>query len=73
MKHRTYIDGDLVEYTGETKQIHGGNFYVFLYIEGLKKGKEGVTQRGPNGEDRLADLAKKEWKEQQKQFARLHA
>jgi hypothetical protein len=73
MKHTTYICGDLAEYTGKMKQIHGGSFYVFRYLEGEKKGKEGVTQRGPSGQDIYADLAKKEWKEQQEQFSRLHA
>lgn len=44
---RTYIGGDVVEYTGETMQLHGGTFYVVEFMEGRRKYTTGVTQRPP--------------------------
>lgn len=44
---RTFIAGDMVEYTGETRQIHGGLFYVVEFVEGAAIGQTRVTQRPP--------------------------
>ena len=38
-----YINGDAVEFTGEVRQLHGGEFRVFRWLEGVKVGQEGVT------------------------------
>jgi hypothetical protein len=39
-----YINGDAVEFTGEVRQLHGGEFRVFRWLEGVKVGQEGVTR-----------------------------
>ena len=47
MKAISYRNGDQIEYTGKTMKIHGGLFYEFTYLDGLKKGENGVTQNVP--------------------------
>lgn len=72
MKTETYINGDRGTYTGETQMLHGGLFWNVLMHEGKMAGKIAVTQHGPNGENPLRDEYQKAWKDQQKQFSRLH-
>lgn len=43
----TYINGDKVEYVGTSKMLHGAVAYDVVFIEGLRKGKAGVTYRAP--------------------------
>lgn len=48
----SHRNGDKIAYTGKTMKIHGGFFYEFTYLDGLKKGQIEVTQSYP--EDREA-------------------
>lgn len=66
----TYFKGDRIAYTG-TQAPDG--FYGFKYLDGEKAGQEGVTARGPQGEDPYAERAKKEWTDQQEGFRRLRS
>jgi hypothetical protein len=43
-----YFKGDKIKFTGNTKDLHGGTFHEFEYIEGHKKGQLGHTQYGPD-------------------------
>jgi Inorganic Pyrophosphatase/Type III restriction enzyme, res subunit len=45
-----YFKGDQIRYTGETRELHGGTFHVFTYLEGPKSGEEGVTTQAPDTE-----------------------
>jgi len=47
----SYRNGDKIEYTGRTMKIHGGFFYEFTYLDGLKKGQNGVTQNYPENQE----------------------
>jgi hypothetical protein len=47
---KRYYKGDLAEYTGESKEMHGGKFFALKMLEGIHKGKIFWTQHGPNGE-----------------------
>ena len=71
-KPQTYVQGDLAEYTGETRQIAGGTFYVVTVLEGTRKGKEAVTQRRPDGSNPNTEQAQQAWKDQQAEAKRLH-
>ena len=51
MKAISYRNGDQIEYTGKTMKIHGGLFYEFTYLDGLKKGENGVTQNVPEDKE----------------------
>ena len=42
-----YRNGDKCEYTGKTVTLHGGLFYEFIWLEGVRKGQTGVTQCAP--------------------------
>jgi hypothetical protein len=42
-----YHAGDKVRYTGKKQTLHGGEFHEFEYLDGHKKGKTGVTMKGP--------------------------
>jgi hypothetical protein len=69
----TYINGDKAEYTGETREIAGGTFHVVKFLEGLRAGKEGVTQRGPDGVSPNDARAKAEWQRQQEDARKIAA
>jgi hypothetical protein len=40
-------NGEEIRYTGETRMLHGGLFYVFVWLTGARKGTEGVTMHAP--------------------------
>jgi len=67
VKTHFYVKGDAYAYTGETRTIHGGLFYVGR--DGA--GREAVTMRGPNGSDPMADQAKADHKAMQDGFRKL--
>ena len=72
-KPTTYINGDKVEFTGETRDIAGGKFYVFKFLEGTRAGKEGVTQRGPDGKSPDDGRAQAEFRQQQEDARKIAA
>jgi hypothetical protein len=51
MKAISHRNGDRIEYTGKTMKLHGGFFYEFTYLDGLKKGQVGVTQSYPEDKE----------------------
>jgi len=51
MKATSYRNGDKIEYTGKTMKLHGGFFYEFTYLDGIKKGEKGVTQNVPENKE----------------------
>lgn len=67
MKTHFYLKGEPYAYTGETRMIYGGLFYVGRDMAG----REAVTMRGPDGSDPLAEQAKVEYKMMQDCFRRL--
>ena len=71
MNKTTYINGDEAEYTGETRTLSGGLFYVVKFTEGRKTGEEAVTMRTPDGCDPWAAAAKADRAEMQAGFSRL--
>ncbi len=42
-----WCGGNKVRFTGKTQILHGGTFHEFVYLDGPKKGKIGVTQHPP--------------------------
>jgi len=47
MNEFTYINGDKVEYTGNTEDLHGATAYEVVFVEGHREGETAVTYRGP--------------------------
>jgi hypothetical protein len=72
-KPTTYVNGDLAEYTGETREISGGTFYVVNMLEGTKAGQEAVIRRAPAGTDPNTAEKQAEWQQQQEEFRRLNS
>jgi hypothetical protein len=72
-KPTTYINGDKAEYTGETREIAGGTFYVVKFLEGNREGTEGVTQRRPDGTSPDDGRAQAEWQQQQADARKIAA
>ncbi|MFY7895512.1 MAG: hypothetical protein ACOVP8_04705 [Phycisphaerales bacterium] len=72
-KPTTYINGDKAEYTGETREIAGGTFYVVKFLEGDREGTEGVTQRRPDGTSPDDGRAQAEWQQQQADARKIAA
>jgi len=52
----SYRNGDRIAYTGKTMKLHGGFFYEFTYVDGLKKGQIGVTQSYPEDKEAFQSL-----------------
>jgi hypothetical protein len=50
MQETFYFNGDLCQYTGKSLMIHGGLFYEFIYLEGIKANKIGHTQQKRKGD-----------------------
>jgi hypothetical protein len=52
----SHRNGDKIAYTGKTMKIHGGFFYEFTYLDGLKKVQIGVTQSYPEDKETFQAL-----------------
>ena len=46
-KPTTYIQGDLAEYTGESKKLFSDTVYVLILKEGAYKGERRITYKAP--------------------------
>ena len=43
-----YFHGDACRWTGKTQELHGATFYVYVLLEGHRKGEECVSPEKPN-------------------------
>jgi hypothetical protein len=52
-KQTAYRNGDKIEFTGHTQTHAGGLFHEFIWLDGIRAGKIGYTQKTPTEVDGL--------------------